>query len=48
LLLEGFVEGEFGDVAEDGVEDERLDLLLRGAEFVEGIVDLVVEDLILD
>jgi hypothetical protein len=35
-------------VAEDGVEDEGLDLLLRGAEFVEGVVDLVVEDLVLD
>ena len=35
-------------MAEDGVEDEGLDLLLRGAEFVEGVVDLVVEDLILD
>ena len=48
LLLEGLVEGEFGDVAEDGVEDEGLDLFLRGAEFVEGVVDLVVEDLVLD
>src|SRR5207248_1339581 len=48
LLLEGLVEAELGDVAEDGVEDEGLDLLLRGAEFVEGVVDLVVEDLVLD
>ena len=48
LLLEGLVEGELGDVAEDGVEDEGLDLFLRGAEFVEGVVDLVVEDLVLD
>src|SRR5258708_5189358 len=47
-LLEGLVEGELGDMAEDGVEDEGLDLLLRGAEFVEGVVDLVVEDLVLD
>src|SRR6202030_3793165 len=37
-----------GDVAEDGVEDEGLDLFLWGAEFVEGVVDLVVEDLVLD
>src|SRR5216683_283596 len=48
LLLEGLVEGELGDVAEDAVEDEGLDLLLRGAELVEGVVDLVVEDLVLD
>ena len=48
LLLEGLVEGEFVEVAEDGVEDEGLDLLLRGAEFVEGVVDLVVENLVLD
>ncbi len=48
LLLEGFVEGELGDVAEDGVEDEGLDLLLGGGEAVEGVVDLVVEDLVLD
>ncbi len=48
LLLEGFVEGELGDVAEDAVEDEGLDLLLRGGETVEGVVDLVVEDLVLD
>lgn len=48
LLLEGLVEGELGHVAEDAVEDEGLDLLLRGAELVEGVVDLVVEDLILD
>ena len=48
LLLEGLVEGELGDVAEDAVEDEGLDLLLRRAELVEGVGDLVVEDLILD
>jgi hypothetical protein len=48
LLLEGLVEGEFGDVAEDGVEDEGLNLFLRTAEFVEGVVDFVVEDLVLD
>ena len=48
LLLECLVEGELGDVAEDGVEDEGLDLLLRGAELIEGVVDLVVEDLVLD
>lgn len=48
LLLEGLVEGELGDVTEDGVEDEGLDLLLRAAEFVEGVVDLVVKDLILN
>ncbi len=47
LLLEGFVEGELGDVAEDAVEDEGLDLLLRCGEAVEGVVDFVVEDLIL-
>jgi hypothetical protein len=35
-------------VAEDAVEDEGLDLFLRGAELVEGVVDLVVEDLVLD
>jgi hypothetical protein len=48
LLLERLVEGEFGDVAEDGVEDEGLDLLLRLGEFVEGVVDFVGEDLVLD
>ncbi len=48
LLLEGLVQGELGHVAEDGVEDEGLDLLLRLGEAVEGVVDLVVEDLILD
>ena len=48
LLLEGFVQGELGDVAEDAVEDEGLDLLLRRGEAVEGVVDLVVEDLVLD
>ncbi len=48
LLLEGLVEGELGDVSENRVEDEGLDLFLRGAEFVEGVVDLVVEDLVLD
>ena len=47
LLLEGLVEGEFGNVTEDAVEDEGLDLLLRRAEFVKGIVDLFVEDLVL-
>jgi hypothetical protein len=47
LLLEGLVEGELGDVAEDAVEDEGLDLLLRGGELVEGVVDLVVENLVL-
>jgi hypothetical protein len=47
LLLEGLVEGELGDVAEDAVEDEGLYLFLRGTEFVEGIEDLVVEDLLL-
>ena len=35
-------------MAEDGVEDEGLDLLLRGGEAVEGVVDFVVEDLVLD
>jgi hypothetical protein len=48
LLLECFIERELGDVAEDGVEDEGLDLFLRGAELVEGVVDLVVQDLVLD
>jgi hypothetical protein len=48
LLLKGLVEAEFGNVAEDGVEDEGLDLFLRTGEFVEGVVDLVVEDLVLD
>jgi len=48
LLLEGFVQGELGDVAEDGVEDEGLDLLLRCGEAIEGVVDFVVEDLVLD
>jgi hypothetical protein len=35
-------------VAEDGVEDEGLDLLLRRGELVEGVGDLVVEDGVLD
>ena len=35
-------------MAEDGVKDEGLDLFLRRAEFVEGVVDLIVEDLVLD
>ena len=48
MLLEGFVEGELGNVAEDAVEDEGLDLLLGGGELVEGVGDLVVEDLVLD
>ena len=46
-LLEGFVEGEGGHVAEDGVEDVALDLALRIAEFVVSVKDLGFDDLIL-
>ena len=35
-------------MAEDGVEDEGLNLLLRLGELVEGVVDFVGEDLVLD
>jgi len=48
LLLEGLVEGEGGDVAEDGVEDVALDLLLWGAQFVVGFEDFFRQNLVLD
>ena len=46
-LLEGFVEGERGHVAEDGVEDVALDLALRIAQLVVGVEDLGLDDLVL-
>ena len=47
LLLEGLVQRELGHVAEDRVEDEALNLLLRRGELVEGVGDLVVQHLVL-